>query len=221
VGQLGGGGFGRRPRKRAPEPPDAGGHTAEGRPRDQEADPPAEPQSRDQQSAARTVCLDLLTTRARTRAELAAELERRGFDADVAAVVLDRLVEVRLLDDAAFAEQWVDSRHRRRGLGRRALSQELRRKGVDTETADEAIAGLDPETEREKARELVRRRLPSLDRVEPPAAARRLVGMLARKGYGAGLAYEVVRTEMAARGAELEESDLDLEDADPVSGPLA
>lgn len=216
VGQLGGGGFGRRPRKRAPEPPDADGHTADGRPRDQEADPPA-----DQESAARTVCLDLLTTRARTRAELAAELERRGFDADVAAAVLDRLVEVRLLDDAAFAEQWVDSRHRHRGLGRRALSQELRRKGVDTETADEAIAGLDPEAERERARELVRRRLPSLDRVEPSAAARRLVGMLARKGYGAGLSYEVVRTEMAARGAELEESDPDLEDADPVTWPLA
>jgi regulatory protein len=133
--------------------------------------------------------------------------------------VLDRLVEVRLLDDAAFAEQWVDSRHRHRGLGRRALSQELRRKGVESETADDAVAGLDADTEREKARELVRRRLPSLDRVEPPVAARRLVGMLARKGYGAGLAYEVVRTEMAQRGAELDEADPDLEDSEPVAGP--
>jgi regulatory protein len=220
VGQLGGGGFGRRPRRRAPEPPDADGHTADGRPRDHEADPPADPRSRDPRSAARTVCLDLLTTRARTRAELAAELARRGFDDDVAVAVLDRLVEVGLLDDAAFAEQWVDSRHRNRGLGRRALSQELRRKGVDTETTDEAVAGLDAEAEAEKARELVRRRLPSLDRVEAPVAARRLVGMLARKGYGAGLAYDVVRTEMAARGAELDEADPDLEDADPLAGPL-
>jgi regulatory protein len=220
VGQLGGGGFGRRPRRRAPEPPDADGHTADGRPRDHEADQPAEPQSRDPESAARTVCLNLLTTRARTRAELAAELARRGFDDDVAVAVLDRLVEVGLLDDAAFAEQWVDSRHRNRGLGRRALSQELRRKGVDTETTDEAVSGLDAEAEREKARELVRRRLPSLDRVEAPAAARRLVGMLARKGYGAGLAYDVVRTEMAARGAELDEADPDLEDAEPLPGPV-
>jgi regulatory protein len=219
VGQLGGGGFGRRPRRRAPEPPDADGHTADARPRDHEADQSAEPQSRDPESAARTVCLNLLTTRARTRAELAAELARRGFDDDVAVAVLDRLVEVGLLDDAAFAEQWVDSRHRNRGLGRRALSQELRRKGVDTETTDEAVAGLDAEAEREKARELVRRRLPSLDRVEAPAAARRLVGMLARKGYGAGLAYDVVRTEMAARGAELDEADPDLEDAEPLPGP--
>lgn len=213
------GGLGRRPRRPAPEPPDADGHTSDGRPRDHAADPPADPPSRDPQSAARTVCLDLLTARARTRAELAAELARRGFDEAVAATVLDRLVEVRLLDDAAFAEQWVDSRHRHRGLGRRALSQELRRKGVDPETAGEAVAGLDADAEREKARELVRRRLPSLDRVEPPAAARRLVGLLARKGYGAGLAYEVVRTEMAARGAELEEAEPDLEDSDPVAEP--
>jgi regulatory protein len=203
----------RRRGRPAPEPPDADGHTPDGLPRDHAADPPANPES-----AARTVCLDLLTTRARTRGELADALGRRGFDDEVAATVLDRLVEVGLLDDAAFAEQWVDSRHRHRGLGRRALSQELRRKGVDTETADDAVAGLDADVERERARELVRKRLPSLDRVEPTAAVRRLVGMLARKGYGAGLAYEVVRTEMAQRGAELDEADPDLEDSDPVPG---
>ncbi|WP_433799162.1 regulatory protein RecX [Actinomycetospora sp. CA-084318] len=183
--------LGQRPRRRAREEPER-----EGPP-----EPPADPES-----VARTICLNLLTTRARTRAELATELARRDVDDDVAAVVLDRLEEVRLLDDTAFAEQWVDSRHRHRGLGRRALSQELRRKGVDAETTSAAVAELDPESERAKAVELVRRRLRSLDRVEPEAAARRLVGMLARKGYGAGLAYEVVRTEMAGRGAELDDT---------------
>jgi regulatory protein len=214
VAKLGGGGFGRRPKRRAPDPPDADGYSADGRPRDREADPPANPES-----AARTVCLNLLTTRARTRAELAADLERREFDGDVVTTVLDRLVEVGLLDDVAFAEQWVDSRHRHRGLGRRALSQELRRKGIDSEVAGEAVAGLDADAERERACELVRRKLPSLDRIESQAAARRLVGMLARKGYGAGMAYDVVRTEMAARGAELDEAGADLEDEEPVAGP--
>lgn len=173
----------------------------------------------DPESAARTVCLDLLTTRARTRGELATELGRRGVDDEVAARVLDRLIEVGLLDDASFAEQWVDSRHRHRGLGRRALALELRRKGVDAETAGEAVAGLDAETERAKASELVRRRLPALDRVEPQAAARRLVGMLARKGYGAGLSYDVVRSEMAERGAELADADTDAEDEEAMAGP--
>lgn len=183
--------LGQRPRRRAREEPER-----EGPP-----EPPADPES-----VARTICLNLLTARARTRAELAGELARRDVDDDVAATVLDRLEEVRLLDDTAFAEQWVDSRHRHRGLGKRALSQELRRKGVETEVANAALDELDPESERAKAVELVRRRLRSLDRVEPDAAARRLVGMLARKGYGAGLAYEVVRTEMAGRGAELDDT---------------
>ncbi len=183
--------LGQRPRRRAREEPE----------REGPADPAADPES-----VARTICLNLLTVRARTRAELASELARRDVDHDVAVAVLDRLEEVRLLDDSAFAEQWVDSRHRHRGLGRRVLSQELRHKGVETEVANAALDELDPESERAKAVELVRRRLPSLDRVEPQAAARRLVGMLARKGYGAGLAYEVVRTEMATRGAELDGS---------------
>ena len=191
-------GFGRRPKRPAREAP--------------ERDGPAEPAA-DPESVARTICLNLLSTRARTRSELASELTRREVDDDVAATVLDRLVEVGLLDDAAFAEQWVDSRHRHRGLGRRALSQELRTKGVETEVANAALDELDADAERSKAAELVRKRLPSLDRVEPAAAARRLVGMLARKGYGGGLAYEVVKNEMAARGAEIaEEADLEGDD---------
>lgn len=165
-------------------------------------DPPVDPMS-----AAHTTCLTLLTARARSRAELADELARRGFAADVVGRVLDRLVEVRLLDDAAFAEQWVDSRHRHRGLGRRALADELRRKGVDTETAGVALAELGRDDEQAKARELVERRLPSLARFDDSVAARRLVGMLARKGYGGGTAYEVVREALAARGGRMQESE--------------
>lgn len=195
-------GFGRRPKRPAREEPE----------REGPADPPADPES-----VARTICLNLLSIRARSRSELAAELTRREVDDDVATAVLDRLVEVGLLDDAAFAEQWVDSRHRHRGLGRRALSQELRTKGIDSEVASAALDELDPDAERSRAAELVRKRLPSLDRVEPPVAARRLVGMLARKGYGAGLAYEVVKVEMAARGAELDEEADGLEGDDEVA----
>jgi regulatory protein len=157
-------------------------------------DPPADPES-----AARTLCLGLLTTRARSRSELADELGRRGIDEDVSGRVLDRLAEVGLVDDAAFAEQWVASRHRHRGLGRRALADELHRKGIDRGTATTALAGLDRDDEHERARALVERRLPSTDRLEHAVAARRLVGMLARKGYPAGLAHEVVREALAER----------------------
>lgn len=188
------GSFGRRrpARSRAPEPDDAGRDTAQ--------DPPADPVS-----AARTVCLNLLTTRARTRSELSGDLTRRGFDDDVIRGVLDRLVEVGLVDDADFAEQWVTSRHRNQGLGRRALADELRRKGVDQETAGVALAEIDRDDERARASELVARRMPSMARLETAVAARRLVGMLARKGYAGGLAHDVVRDALAVRDAGVEE----------------
>src|SRR6516164_7249575 len=85
--------------------------------------------SREEQ--ARALCLRLLTARARTRSELAAQLTKRGYSDDVSTTVLDRLAGVGLVDDADFAEQWVRSRRRNAGKGKRALAAELRNKGVD------------------------------------------------------------------------------------------
>jgi regulatory protein len=126
----------------------------------------------------------------------------------VAEKVLGRFSEVGLIDDATFAEQWVRSRHASRGLARRALAAELHRKGVDRGVADEALADLDMECERRKARELIDRRLRTLAVGCPEERARtgrRLLGMLARKGYPAGVATEVVRAALAERGADEEE----------------
>jgi regulatory protein len=168
------------------------GHHGAGR----AVDPPADPES-----VARTICLNLLTTRARSRAELADSLARKGVEDDVARRVLDRLAAAKLVDDAAFAEQWVSSRHRHQGLGKRALAGELHRKGVERETATTAVEEISRDDEHARARALVDRRLPSLARHEDAVAARRLVGMLARKGYDAGVAYTVVREALAERPA--------------------
>jgi regulatory protein len=161
-------------------------------------------------AAAREICLRLLTDRARTRHELAQALRRKGVPDEAADQVLGRFDEVGLIDDAAFAGQWVRSRHRFRGLGRRAIAQELRRKGVDDEIAGEALAEVDAAAEEERARELVDRKLRTMKATTPEertVAARRLAGMLGRKGYGAGVAYGVVRAALAAHGAETEEFD--------------
>jgi regulatory protein len=166
-------------------------------------DPDADPVA-----VAREVCLRLLTDRARTRQELAQALRRKGVPDDAAHTVLERFDEVGLIDDAAFAGQWVRSRHTQRGLARRAIAMELRRKGVSNDDADEALAEVDAESEERRARELVDRKLRSLtvDTTEQQAVAtRRLVGMLARKGYGAGTAYRVVKEALAERGAEVVE----------------
>nr|WP_246122077.1 regulatory protein RecX [Pseudonocardia cypriaca] len=158
--------------------------------------------------AAREICLRLLTDRARTRQELAQALRRKGVPDEAAHTVLERFDEVGLIDDAAFAGQWVRSRHAHRGLARRAIAFELRRKGVSDEDAGEALAEVDTESEERRARELVDRKLRSLavaTAEQRTAAGRRLVGMLARKGYGAGIAYRVVKEALAERGAEVDE----------------
>jgi regulatory protein len=100
---------------------------------------------------------------------------------------------VKLIDDAMFAKAWVDSRHHGRGLASRALGAELRQRGVAKEDIDAALSDLDPEQELTTARELVARRLPGTRGQPAEARIRRLAGMLARKGYPAGLAYRVVR----------------------------
>ncbi|WP_308188003.1 RecX family transcriptional regulator [Pseudonocardia sp. ICBG1142] len=162
----------------------------------------------EQESRARDICLRLLTDRARTVKELGDALRRKEIPDEVAHRVLERFDEVGLVDDQAFAEQWVRSRHRHRGLGKRAIAMELHRKGVDREIADEALTGIDDASERDRARELVVRRLRSLpvgSREERQSSARKLVGMLARKGYGPGVAYGVVKEEIAAAGADADE----------------
>ena len=160
----------------------------------------------DPETVARAICLRALTGTAKTRKQLAELLAKRGIPDDAAATVLDRFTEVGLIDDAAFARAWVNSRQAGRGLARRALGAELRAKGVDPELTAAALEEVDPQDEWDAARRLVARRLPSMQRLDRQTAERRLIGMLARKGYGGGLAGYVVREALDARG---EDADLD------------
>jgi regulatory protein len=167
----------------------------------------AEEPEREPGELARDICLRLLAVRPRTRAELAAALRKRGVPDDAAAEVLDRYDEVGIIDDRAFARAWVTSRHHGRGLAGRALAGELRRKGVDDESVGEALGELDPQTEEATARALVARKLRAGAGGAPEAVFRRLVGVLARKGYPPGLAIRVVREALAARDDSAEFAD--------------
>ena len=150
----------------------------------------------DPESVARTILLDQLTGRARTRAELATKLRARNVPDDIAGRLLDRFEEVGLVDDAAFARDWVEQRQSGRGLAKRALAKELRRKGVDDGVAREALDEIDPDDEVEAARALVRAKLRSVRNLDRDKAVRRLVGLLARKGHSAGVAFQVVKEEL-------------------------
>ena len=181
-------------------------------PRASPADPPPEDRATqvpeaDPESVARKILLDQLTGQARTRKELADKLAAKNVPDDIATRLLDRFEEVGLIDDEAFARAWIASRGATRSdvgrrLAKRALAQELHRKGIDREVAREALEEIDPDDEAAAARALVRAKLRSVERVDEVKATRRLVGMLARKGYGSGLAFAVVREELASAGRE-------------------
>ena len=180
------------PRQRRSEATAGGSPESGESPADLAFDPHADPES-----VARTILLRRLDAAPRTRAELAGDLRKREVPDDVAERVLDRFVEVGLIDDAAYAQQWVASRQRTRGTARAVLRQELRRKGVDDEIVAAALAEIDPDDEAERARALVTRKLPSLARFDRPTQQRRLVSMLVRRGYGQGVAYGIVRDVLA------------------------
>jgi regulatory protein len=166
---------------------------AEGQP------PPGDPEQHpgDPDTVARAICLRLLNLRARSRAELADALAARDVPDDAATRVLDRFTEVGLIDDAALAASLAGAQHRERGLARRAIAGKLRERGLADEL-DDALSVIDTDSERSRARELVDRRRRALTGLAPDVQARRLVSLLARKGYPSGLAYAVVREALAA-----------------------
>ena len=155
----------------------------------------------DPEARAREVCLRLLALAPRTRAQLAGALRKRGIPDDTAEEVLSRYEDVGLIDDAAFARAWVESRHYSRGLAGRALSAELKQRGV---AADEIRAAIDeqlgPDAEVSAARQLVAGKLAATRGLPSEQRTRRLAGLLARKGYPAGLAFRVIREALEAEG---------------------
>ncbi len=160
-------------------------------PRGHPEDPPGDPES-----VARSICLKLLTMSPKSRAQLGDALAAKGVPLEAAEAVLDRYTEVGLIDDAAFAQAWVSTRQAGRGLATRALAQELHRKGIDKDMAGAALATIEPAAEEATARKLVQRKLRSMRGLEPSVATRRLLGMLARKGYPSELSFRVIREEL-------------------------
>ena len=162
--------------------------------------PPPSTSELSREEQARNLCLRLLTARARTRAELEGQLTKRGYPDGVSERVLDRLSQVGLIDDRDFAEQWVQSRRVNAGKGKRALAAELRTKGVDDDVIIAALDGIDAGAERERAEQLVRDKLrrEKLGDDDDTKVARRLVGMLARRGYSQTMAFDVVKGELAS-----------------------
>lgn len=156
----------------------------------------------------RSRALGLLDQRARSRKELRDRLVAADFEPDVVDTVVDDLAGAGLVDDEAFAKEWVRQRHARRGKSARALNLELKEKGV--EAADRAIAleQITEESEEAVARQVAEKKARTLkrapaDRHERDKFLRRIVGTLARRGYSQEFVMRISIEVLDARIAEL------------------
>ena len=141
---------------------------------------------------AENVSMHALTRRGMSRWELEKTLLSREFEPEAVEEELDRLERVGLLDDAALAETLVRTQHDRKGLGRSALSAELRRRHIDQEHIDAALEQVDDDDEQSRATELALKRAPQLRSYDHETAKRRLTGFLMRKGYASSVVRAAV-----------------------------
>lgn len=160
----------------------------------------------DPYTRAKTIVYNQLAYSAKTRGQLRKKLQAEGFEAELIEPLLDKFEAAKLIDDAEYAQTFVAQKSRTKKLSRAALRRELAERGVRGEEAENALAQRTDEQEREDAAELVRKKLrPGMDlsdRAEKDRVTRRLLGMLARRGYSSSVSMSVIREELAAYGAE-------------------
>ena len=149
---------------------------------------------------AKNIVLNQLAASAKSRAQLEKKLKDKEISEDTAQDVLDRFEAVKLINDEEFAHMYVRTRANVKKLSKTAIRRELREKGVNGELAEVALEQRTEEDERADAHELVRKKMrPSMDfsdRKEKDKIMRRLVSMLARKGYPSSMAFSVVKEEI-------------------------
>jgi len=156
----------------------------------------------DPEQVARTILLRRLSAAPRTRKECRDDLIKRGVPEEAADRVLDRFVEVGLIDDSAYAQLWAQSRHRTRGSSRSVLRQELRAKGIADDVVVEALEPIDDDAEASRARLLVAKKLPTMSRFDDATRERRLIAMLVRRGYPGHVARSAVRDAIGESSSE-------------------
>lgn len=140
-------------------------------------------------AAARNIAARYLGYSARSRTEIERRLNREEFTPDIIEAVIAEMEAAGWVDDAKFASDWVGDRADRKRYGRTRLAAELQRRGVDRETAGEALDTLDEEGELRRALEAARSRWKlepgqPVDRATLDAEKRRVAGFLQRRGFG-------------------------------------
>lgn len=138
-----------------------------------------------------------LTRRGMSVAEMTRLLEAREIGADEVEAEVERLSGAGLLDDAALAENLVRTLQDRKGLGRSAISAELRRRKVDQVAIEEALGSIDPDDELTRAIEVATKRAGQLSSYDAATAKRRLGAYLQRRGYGGSILTAAMNAALA------------------------
>lgn len=149
--------------------------------------------AQDETRKATGAALRLLAHRPRAVVELTRRLRQKGYAPEAIDGAIAKLREWHYLDDGDFARRWVEARQTHRPRSARLLTQELRQKGVDTETISEALDDADLD-ERADALRLAQQKAPTYAGLPPEVQQRRLASFLARRGYG----YDIVRQAVEA-----------------------
>lgn len=155
----------------------------------------------------------LLDQRGRSRSELRDRLLRLDFDSTLVESVLDDLAECRLIDDALFASEWVRQRHQRSGKSRVVLDRELKSKGVSRTEREAALAQISEDDEKDVAKRIATKKASSIkeipcDHKQRDKYLRRIVGMLARRGFSEGYSYAIAQQAIEERIGVLESNSL-------------
>jgi regulatory protein len=151
-----------------------------------------------EESEVTLVVMRRLNSAPRSRGELAKYLLARDFDPETIELVLDRVAAMGYIDDAEYAQEWVRSRHRSRGLAPSVIKRELIAKNIDIEQIDTALEQITSADLDQRAYELAAKKYRSLHSVDPSVAIRRIASQLQRKGYPPGLCFRIAKDTVGA-----------------------
>ncbi len=158
-------------------------------------------------SVARNIALRQLSLAPKTRFELEQQLAKKGVSESITKECLDRLTEVGLIDDLAYAGMFVRSKCVTKKISRSVLRMELRQKGIGDEHIEQALIQISDEDEYEMATQLVIKKLRSMSGLEKEVIQRRLYGLLARKGYHSGIVIRVIKEQLSELSTDQDQSD--------------
>ena len=131
------------------------------------------------------------------RAALAELLERKEVDPRVATEVLDRLEAAGVIDDTAYAARLARTRFAEKGTARRAIAEELRRKGLGERDVAEALEQISSEDEDSAALALARKKLSATGHLPWEVRRRRTAAVLGRKGYSRDVTMRAIAKALA------------------------